>query len=359
MKNYLLLLFLTVITLSCYSPKTDIEEDKHPDIPHFPSFKNNNFKLTKVAAWTATERNNVKFLSRGNYLYLFYSPDYLQSDRQDWKLLILNRDKILQKDSLKTNFDIQNLAFLDSKKNLIANRFMYQYPDYKIKKEIPLFDLDVIPKKYEKQMHLGEQERDSAIFNKIHEEQKALQHKMYSQIQDMTLASNPNAAADLDNFSWGTFNYFCNLNTNEPFLLKDGFLSPISTDYTKYQPDQRNLLKELKPKMTHIPNDGMLRDNYYDTSSILKPEFKTAKDSVVTGNAWFSQGNHYVASFGYAPIYMKYYTLNLNGKQVETKIDNNKIRISHLIDTDAGTYLIIINNKEEVGKYEIYYIPKA
>jgi len=46
---------------------------------------------------------------------------------------------------------------------------MYQYLDYKIKKEIPLFDLDVIAEKYEKQRHIGEQERDSAIFNKIHE----------------------------------------------------------------------------------------------------------------------------------------------------------------------------------------------
>lgn len=54
MKNYLLLLFLTVITLSCYSPKSDIEEDKHPDITHFPSLKNNSIKLTKVAEWTAT-----------------------------------------------------------------------------------------------------------------------------------------------------------------------------------------------------------------------------------------------------------------------------------------------------------------
>ena len=129
MKKYLLLLFLIVITLSCYSPKTDIEEDKHPEIPHFPSFKNNSIKLTKVAEWTATERNSIKFLSRGDYLYLFYSPDYLQRDRQDWKLLILKNDKTLQKDSLKTNFDIKNLAFLDSKNNLYANRFMYQYPD--------------------------------------------------------------------------------------------------------------------------------------------------------------------------------------------------------------------------------------
>lgn len=358
MKNYLLLLFLTVIMLSCYSPKSDIEEDKHPDITYFPNFKNNNIKLTKVAEWAATERNSIKFLSRGDYLYLFYSPDYLLNDRQDWKLLVLKNDKILQKDSLKTSFDIQNLAFLDSKNNLFANRFMYQYPDYKIKKEIPLFDLDVIAEKYDNQRHIGEQERDSAIFNKIHQEQKALQDKMYSQIQDMTLVSNPNSAVDLDNFSWGTFNYFCNVNTSEPFLLKDGFLSPISTDYTIYQPDQRKLLKELKPKMTRVPKDDMLRDNYYDTSSILKTEFKTAKDSIVTGNAWFSQGNHYVASFGYAPIYMKYYNINLNGTKSETKIDHTKIGISHLIDTDLGTYLIMINKKEKIGKYEIYYLPK-
>gem|GEM_PF-4858070 len=118
------------------------------------------------------------------------------------------------------------MAFLDSKNNLYANRFMYQYLDYKIKKEIPLFDLDVIAGKYEKQRHIGEQERDSEIFNKIHEERKALQNKMYSQIQDMTLVSDPNnSSIDLDNFSWGTFNYFCNFNTNEPFLLRDDFLS--------------------------------------------------------------------------------------------------------------------------------------
>ncbi|WP_300671516.1 hypothetical protein [Soonwooa sp.] len=359
MKNYLHLLFLTAITVSCYSPKSDIEEDKHPDIPHFPSFKNNNIKLTKVAEWTATERNSIKFLSRGDYLYLFYSPEYLLNDRQDWKLLILKNDKILQKDSLKTNFTIQNLAFLDSKNNLYVNRFMYQYPDYKTKKEIPIFDLDVIAEKYDKQMHRGEQERDSAIFNQIHQEQKAFQDKMYSQIQDLTLVSNPsNSSVDLDNFSWGTFNYFCNLNSNEAFLLRDGFLSPISTEYTKYQPDQRNLLKELKPKMTLVPKKDMLQDNYYDTSSILKTEFKTAKDSIVTGNVWFSRGNHYVASFGYAPIYMKYYNLNLNGTKTETKIDHTKTGISHLIDTDLGTYLIMINKKENVGKYEVYFLPK-
>lgn len=291
-------------------------------------------------------------------MYLFYSPDYLQRDRQDWKLLILKNDKILQKDSLKTNFDIQNLAFLDSKNNLYANRFMYQYLDYKIKKEIPLFDLDVIAGKYEKQRHIGEQERDSEIFNKIHEEQKALQNKMYSQIQDMTLVSDPNSAADLDNFSWGTFNYFCNLNTNEPFLIRDGFLSPISTDYTIYPPDQRNLLKELKPKMKRTQNEDMLRDLDYEAVSILKTEFITAKDSIVTGNAWFSQGNHYVVSFGYAPVYMKYYNVNLNGTKTETKIDYTKTGISHLIDTDLGTYLIMINKKDKVGKYEVYFLPK-
>ncbi|WP_313028898.1 hypothetical protein [Soonwooa sp.] len=125
-----------------------------------------------------------------------------------------------------------------------------------------------------------------------------------------------------------------------------------------FQPDQRNLLKELKLKMKRIPNEDMLRDHYYEVVSILKTEFKTAKDSIVTGNAWFSQGNHYVASFGYAPVYMKYYNVNLNGTKTETKIDYTKTGISHLIDTDLGTYLVMINKKEKVGKYEVYFLPK-
>ncbi|MCT2407794.1 hypothetical protein NZD88_09615 [Chryseobacterium antibioticum] len=91
-----------------------------------------------------------------------------------------------------------------------------------------------------------------------------------------------------------------------------------------------------------------IRKEYRDMVS-----FKV-KDKIVSGNQWFSTGNHFVASFGYNPVYMYYYNVKIGNKMVSTKKDHTKIVASDPIKTKTGKYFLVSNMKE--GKFQIYYL---
>ncbi len=359
MKNYLLLLFLIALTISCYSPKSDIEEDKHPEMPEFPLVQNQKIKIEKVADWYEENNFNIRFLAKNNKLIIFYTPKIIESENQYSKLFVIEHAKRLLSDSLKMSFDNLNTIFLDNQQNLIVNKYKYQFPDYQTKSELAFYDLKDIKKKYESQLHIGEQERDSAVFDKIYLEQKDLQEKVINRIKYMYKIRDWDSFASTEVSQYPYMNYYCNLDDQDAFLINDDFLNNISTNYTHYKPNDQNLERQLESKVKNIPPENLFNDESSQLQSTLKTQFKKASDSVVSGNIWYSQGNHFVASFGYLPTYLKYYNFDVNGIKAATKIDFSTTKIINIADNKVGTYIIIVKNvSKKKKKYQVYYIPK-
>ncbi|MCT2564725.1 hypothetical protein [Chryseobacterium herbae] len=343
-------LVLSLLVLSsCYSPKTDVEEDKYPEIPEFPHFSDKTVVLEKVMELPLSQKDNCNYLVKDNYLLVYNFPVMDSYQNSTNMIFIMSEGKLTVSEHWKNSPSINNLAFIDETGNLYANNRKYLAPDFRYKKFLPFYDLNDIKKKYEHLFHTGEPEKDSALFKKIDEEQAVLQKNVLAKGDQILMVVDAVNDEIPDHAIYGG-NYLFNPGQKNAYFVSYNLLQELKTTDSTAEKDP--LYTQLRPKIKLSPNENSfspeIRKEYRDTVS-----FKV-KDKIVSGNQWFSTGNHFVASFGYHPVYMYYYDIKLGNKTVSTKEDHTKIIASDPIRTKTGKYFLVSNVRE--GKFQIYYL---
>lgn len=343
------LVLLLFVLSSCYSPKTDVEEDKHPEIPEFPHFSDKTVVLEKVMELPLSQKDNCRYLVKDNYFLVYNFPVTDSHQNSTNMIFIMKEGKLAISEQWKNRPSINNLAFMDETGNLYANNRKYLAPDFRYKKFLPFYDLNDITKKYEHLFHTGESEKDSALFKKIEDEQSVLQKNVLDKADQIVMVADLMNTEIPDHAIYGG-NYLFNPGQKNTYFVSYNLLQDLKTKDSAVEKDP--VYAKIRPKIRLSPNENSfspeIRKEYRDTVS-----FKI-KDKIVSGNQWFSTGNHFVASFGYHPVYMYYYDVKLSNKTVSTKEDHTKIIASDPIKTKTGQYFLVSNVRE--GKFQIYYL---
>jgi hypothetical protein len=349
----ILLLLSLVILSSCYSPKTDVEEDKYPEIPEFPNFSDKKVVLEKVMELPLSQKDSCSYLVKGNYLFVYNSPGMHSYENSTNRLFIITEGKPVIFEHWQSIPNINSLAFMDAVGNIYANNRKYLAPDFHYKKILPFYDANDITKKYEPLFHVGESEKDSALFKKIEEEQAVLQKNILAKGDQILIVAdvvNYVVNDEIPGRAIDGFNYLFNPGQKNAYFVSYNLLQELKAKGSAAENDP--IYAQLRPKIKLSPRENSfspeIRKEYRDTVT-----FKI-KDKIVSGNQWFSTGNHFVASFGYQPVYMYYYDVKLGNKTISTKVDHTKIITSDPIRTTTGKYFLVSNVKE--GKFQIYYL---
>ncbi|KFF01693.1 hypothetical protein [Chryseobacterium luteum] len=349
MRISLLLSFF--VLSSCYSPKTDVEEDKYPEIPEFPNFSDKTVVLEKVMELPLSQKSNCSYLVKDNYLFVYNSPGMDSYENSTNRLFIITEGKPVIFEHWGSRPNINNLAFMDDAGNIYANNRKYLAPDFHYKKILPFYDANDITKKYEPLFHVGESEKDSVLFKKIDEEQAVLQKNILAKGDQILMIADAVNDEIPDQAIYGG-NYLFNPGHKNAYFVSYNLLQELKAKDSAVEKDP--IYAQLRPKIKLSPRENSfspeIRKEYRDTVT-----FKI-KDKIVSGNQWFSTGNHFVASFGYHPVYMYYYDVKLGNKTVSTKEDQTRIIVSDPIKTKTGKYFPVSNMKE--GKFQIYYLRK-
>ncbi|WBV61614.1 hypothetical protein PFY12_05695 [Chryseobacterium camelliae] len=350
MKIRVLLLLSFSTILSCYSPKTEVEEDKYPEIPDFPSFTAKNIQAGKVIEIPLSQKDNCYFLVKDNYFFIYSSP--VLNSENDYRTFIIKDGQLIFSDQWKGIQKTNNLTFLDQQGNFYANTIKYFAPDYSHKKHLPTYDIEDITKKYEPLFHLGEAEKDSALLKKIKTEQITFQKNILGKInQILLIPSDNNTKKVSDHADYGS-NYLCNSDHENPFFVTSSLFkevkNPISTASEEKDPLYIKFHSKIKISPWENNSSSTLPKKDRDST------FFVLKDKSVSGNQWHSQGNHFVASFGYNPVYTYYYNIQFNNKVISTKENNTKMIISEPIKTGSGRYFLVSNM--EVQKFQVYFL---
>lgn len=345
-----LVLSLFVLS-SCYSPKTDVEEDKHPEIPEFPNFSDKTVVLKKVLELPLSQKDNCSYLVTDNYLFVYNYPRTDSYKNTTNQLFIINERKLTIAEKWTNMPNINNLAFIDNAGNLYANNRKYLAPEFRYKQILPIYDINDISKKYEHLLHVGEPEKDSVLLRKIADEQAVLQKNILDKADQILLVPEDVNSEILNYAAYGD-NYLVNPNQKKAYFVSSNLLGSLKKTSEKISEESDSLYIELHPKIKLSQEENnfspKIRKEYRDTVSF------SVRDKIVSGNQWFSTGNHFVASFGYNPVYMYYYDVKLGDKTVSTKEDHTKIVASDPIKTKTGKYFLVSNVKE--GKFQIYYL---
>lgn len=349
--NFFLVLFL-IIFQSCYSPKTDIEEDKHPEIPEFPQFSDKNIKAIKVMELPISQEDNCLFLQKGDYFFVQNFPALDRYKNDVCRIFIIIEGKMVTFEKWKDDSRKNNLAFLDEEANLFVNNRKYFAPDYTRKTFIPFYDLDDVFKKYEHLYHVGESEKDSVLLKKIDDEKLELQKITLGKINQILVATGE-SQSEIKKYASYDHTYLCNPNQQNPFFVSQNVFRKINGESLKpSSEDVDSLFLKFHSKMKISPQENNFTRKIQ--KQFLDSTFFNKKDEIVTGNEYFSRGNHFVASFGYYPVYMYYYEVKIGGKTVTTKEDNTKIAILAVAKTNQGRYFVVKNLKE--NKFQVYYL---
>lgn len=352
MKARIIFLFSMLVLQSCYSPKTDIEEDKHPEIPEFPKFSDPAIYAEKVMELPLSQSSNCFYQQKDDYFFIYNYPglDYASNDL--CQLFIIRNGKPVIFEKWKNIPKINNFAFMGDHADLYVNNRRYLAPHYTQKEIFPIYNLNDVQDKYDHLLHPGENEKDSAVLQKIAMEQKQLQDNILSRIKDIRYIDDE-ASPGIMNYPSLSASYLCNAGSENPFYIMPDFLEESRAAFEMRDVSYRDsLYGRFRPKMTLVSKENRF------TREISKQHadstFFNQKDRIVTGNAWFSRGNHYVASFGYSPVYMYYYDLKIKNKTLSTKEDNTKMVITSIVKTASGKYFLVNNLKAE--KFQIYFL---
>jgi hypothetical protein len=342
----LLLLSLAVLS-SCYSPKTDVEEDKYPEIPEFPNFSDKKVVLEKVMELPLSQKDNCSYLVKDNYFFIYNYPKTDSHENHTNRIFIMREGKLTIAEQWSNIPNINNLAFIDDRGNLYANNRKYIAPDFRQKKILPFYDTDDITKKYEHFFDTGESEKDSALLKKIADEKSAFQQIILDKTDKILLVSDE-ARTGILNYADYRDNYLGNPDQEDPYFISSNVLKSLE----KFSEQDDPLYITLHPKIKLSRKENIFSaDIRKETRDTV---FFKIKDKTVSGNQWFSTGNHFVASFGYQPVYMYYYDVKLGNKTISTKENHTKIITLDPIRTATGKYFLVSNVKE--GKFEIYYL---
>lgn len=343
---------ILIFTLqSCYSPKSEVEEDIHPEIPEFPSFSDESIKLLKVVELSLSQKDNCFYRIDGDYFFVFNTPGLDRSYNNANRFYVIKDGKLKVFEKWKTSSEINNLGFQDLNNDIyIANR-RYLAPYYTTKKIVSVFSPNAIMGKYENQLHLGEQERDSAVFKKIKMEQRALQKDIFDKTSKIKLVTNETITGIFD-YASADLNYLCYPKKGDTFYISASMFDDIQDDVhaSKDAESNEKLYIENKSKIETIEYPlTRFGEKIRQDSAFFK-----INDKIVSGNEWFSTGNHYVASFGYYPLYLYYYEVKIGNTIATTKEDHSKIEVSKPIIAKNGRYFLVKNKKE--NKFQIYYL---
>ena len=343
---------LLVCFNSCYSPKSDVEEDKYPQIPEFPKFENNSIALQKVTSINTDNENSFYYLISDNtfYIYTIGKQDINDDYNSVRKLLVVKDGILTASNAWKDNLHIH--TFIDSKHNLYAGKWRFYAPDYTKKDSIPFLRLDDIAQKYQDSFHVGESERDSLLWKKIYEEQTDFQKKTFASIREMHQISSYFSEKDEFELNNSNVYHICNLYSGLPFYIDDDLFDNVALKVNAdYQVDSSYLKKAIS-KLKFIANNQKFKDEI--DSSFKDFTFLKKTDEIVVGNVWFSSGNHFVASFGYHPIYMYYYDVKYKNKKTRTKVNHLHQSVSDPIKAGNGIYFLTWNYDSK--KMFIYYL---
>lgn len=352
MKTRIILLCSLLLLQSCYSPKTDTEEDKHAEIPEFPNFSDPSVYAEKVMELPLSQSSNCYYQQKGDYFFVYNFPGLDYASNNLCRIFIIRNGKPVISEKWKNIPGTNNFAFIGDHADLYVNNRKYLAPDYTRKEIFPVYNLNDIQDKYDHLLHPGENEKDSAVLHKIAAEQKQFQDDILTRIREIRYIDDE-ASPGIMNFPSSSASYFCNPDSENPFYIMPSFLEEPRAAFEMRDIGYKDsLYGKLRPKMVLVPRKNRLTreisKQHTDSTS-----FET-KDRIVTGNAWFSRGNHYVASFGYYPVYMYYYDVQIRNKTVKTKEDNTKMAILSIAKASTGKYFLVKNLKE--GKFQIYFL---
>jgi hypothetical protein len=337
---------------SCYSPKTDIEKDRHPEIPEFPKFSDPDIYAEKVLDLPVSQSSNCYYRQKGDYLFVYNYPGLDYASNETCRIFIIKNGKPVIFEKWKSRPRINNFAFTDEKGDLYVNNRKYLAPDYTRKKVFPVYNLDRVRDQYDHLLHLGEQEKDSAVLQKIAVEQKQLQERILGRIKEIRYIEDEGDSTVARSLSI-TASYLCNPGSENPFYIMPHFLEETLDAFEMRDVNYKDsLYGKYRPKMVPVP------EQYKFTKTIRKQDTDSTsfevKDKIVTGNQWFGTGNHFVTAFGYYPVYMYYYDVQSRNKTVKTKEDNTKMVILSIAKASTGKYFLVKNLKE--GKFQIYFL---
>ncbi|KPE49380.1 hypothetical protein [Chryseobacterium indologenes] len=352
MKTRIILLFSLLVLQSCYSPKTDIEKDQYPEIPEFPKFSDPAVYAEKVMELPLSQSSNCFYQQKDDYFFIYNYPGPERSADMLCRIFIIKNGKPVISESWKDIPKTNNFAFVGDHADLYVNNRRYLAPDYTRKEIFPIYDLNDVQSKYEHLFHAGEHEKDSVLFRKIAMEQKQLQNNILSRIKEIRYIDDE-ANSGIMNYPSAFASYLCNPDSKAPFYIMPDFLEePKDAFETRNASYRDSLYGKLRPKMTLVSKENKFTRKI--STSFADSTFFKEKGRIVTGNAWFSRGNHYVASFGYSPVYMYYYDLKIRNKTISTKEDHTKMMITSIAKTASGKYFLVNNLK--AGKFQVYFL---
>ncbi|WP_292010200.1 hypothetical protein [Chryseobacterium sp.] len=356
MKNFIYFLFSVFITQSCYSPKTKVEKDKHPEIPEFPVFSDQAVAVKKVMELPISQKVNLSFLIKDEYFFIYNFPRMDSYKNNICQVFIIKDGKPIISEKWNNPQNMNHLAFIDDKGNLYADNRKYLFPDYRYKKILPFYDINVIHKKYEDSLHLGEPEKDSLVLKKIKNEQITFQKNILGKIHQMLVVPDEYSQENKNYAGYGSA-YLCNPDQNNPFMLSYNIFKKIQD--TTPEEGLKNTPEDIDSLYVQISSKikMSLPENNFTQSPKKKnidSTFFSIKDQIVSGNQWFSHGNHFVASFGYNPVHTYYYDVQWKGKTVFTKENQTEIIILNTLKTSTGKYFLTENIKEQ--KFQVYFL---
>lgn len=250
MKKTFYLLLTGLIFQSCYSPKSEIEIDKHPEIPEFPYFSDKNIRAVKVLELPLSQEKNCLYLQKGDYFFVQNYPHLDSFENNICRIFILKDDQIILFEKWKDNPQKNNLAFLDENSNLFVNDRKYFAPHYDKKKMLPLYDLDQIFKNYEPLYKVGEDEKQTRLLQKIDDEKRVLQKNTLEKINKMLISTEERELAAQAEQG---YNYLCNPDEKNPFLVSSNIFRKIKNfnqyDDQKSSDDKDSLFVQFHSKI--------------------------------------------------------------------------------------------------------------
>lgn len=316
MKN-VYLAFLLLFLFSCYSPKSKVEKDKHPEIPEFPKFDSKEVNPEKLIEIPMKEDARCMYLIKDDILFIYIEKDGKQVNEislREHAILILKNGKIFLSD-FWTDSSMVLSVFLDLENNIYVGNRRYEAPNYTIKKEISSLSTLSVDKEYERLQ---------------------LQKKTFENIQSVYQVPSYFYTADTT-FNLKESKFLCNMNSENPFYIDKYFFEKINSygiDSTYYY----SVLKKVK----FLKGEQFFTDKIDTVDQDFNFFEKTG--SIVVGNNYFSHGNHFIGSSGYEPVYLTYYELNYKNKKTKTKENNLNQVLLKPIKLGEDWYFISFSN---------------
>ncbi|MGV0832063.1 hypothetical protein ACTS9D_07480 [Empedobacter brevis] len=291
LKMYYLILFFLMLA-SCYTPKEKIEGDKYPEIKSFDQV----FEKQKILNLNSDKLE--MFYQIGDYNFINY-----QIANERYKLSILKNGEEIMRLDYSTPFLATDIV--DNKLIGFANE--------------KVISMDLNNLKNQNNFSIIKSRENDSLFN------DSIAKKIKTIYYTDTIVSHTNA--DLmkgDRMQWY-------------FLVKDSLSNKFYIE--------RNMFRD---SIYFNPNNfewiKQTSENIYGNYASYENNNFTPYDKAVVDNKWCSSGNHFVGSFGYCPVFIKYYTTSFNKINYKFKNDERDETPLQFMNFDDGLYILYDKN---------------